>query len=399
METIVTPSASSPSADFVSRAMLERLISFDTTSAKSNLQAIAFIAEYLRDLGAEIELTYDDDGGKANLFATLGPADVAGILVSGHTDVVPVEGQDWHTDPFSLTESQGLLFGRGTSDMKGFLACCLALAPEFVRRGLVMPLHFACSYDEEVGCIGVRRLIEKLAARPVLPRLCIVGEPTEMKVIIAHKGKRSFRCHIRGLECHSSLVHEGVNAVEAAAEIIAFMKRMQRDLAKHGPHDFAFSPPSSTIHTGVIQGGTALNIIPRQCWFEFEIRNLPTEDTAPLLDKIKTFAETVILPEMVAIDPQCGIDWEEINDTSGLDMQDDHEATRLVSGLAGCNASGKVSFGTEAGLFQQAGIPTLVCGPGSIEQAHKPNEFIAMDQLAQCETFLRRLMDKMCRPE
>ncbi len=381
-----------------SRSLIERLVAFDTTSHKSNLDCIAFIAEQLKALGVPVHLTYDDDRRKANLFATIGPADRPGVVLSGHTDVVPVEGQPWTTNPWVVCEQDGRLYGRGTSDMKSFVAACLAFAPDFAKADLAQPIHFAFSYDEEVGCLGVRRLIDELKKMPVRPRLCIVGEPTEMKVIIAHKGKKSMRCHVRGLECHSALAHEGVNAVEAAAELIAHMKVMMRRLRDQGPFDPAFEPPYTTLHTGTIHGGTALNIVPRDCWFEFEIRNLPDQDPQTYLHEIKSYAEQELLPEMQAIDPGVGFFWEEVNYTPGLDMRPEDEATSLVAALSGGNDTGKVSFGTEAGLFQDAGIPTIVCGPGSIEQAHKPNEFIALDQVTQCETFLARLLDKVSRP-
>lgn len=376
--------------------MIERLVGMDSTSHKSNLELIEFIRGYLADLGVESRLTFDDEGRKANLFATLGPADKGGIVLSGHTDVVPVEGQPWDSDPFTVIERDGRLYGRGTSDMKSFIAICLAMAPEFLRRGLAEPVHFAFSYDEEVGCIGVRRLLDDLASQPVSPRLCIVGEPTEMRVIIGHKGKKSLRGHVHGLECHSALAPRGVNAVEAAAEAIAHLKAMARRLRDHGPHDPEFDPPFTTIHTGVVAGGTALNIVPRYCWFDFEIRNLPGDDPDLLLAEAKAHVERAILPEMQAVDPASGFEWEVVNHTPGLDMRHDDEATRFVAGLAGANASGRVSFGTEAGLFQQSGIPTIVCGPGSIDQAHKPNEFISLEQVAQCEAFFGRMMNRIC---
>lgn len=388
----------SSARDLTSIALIERLVAFDTTSFKTNLDAIGFIRDHLAALGVEAHLTFDDGKGKANLLATLGPSDRPGIMLSGHTDVVPVAGQPWTGDPFQVRERDGLLSGRGTTDMKSFIAACIALAPEFLRRGLDTPIHFAFSYDEEVGCLGVRRLIADMARRlPVPPRLCIVGEPTEMKVIIGHKGKKSMRGHVRGVECHSALAHEGVNAVEYAAEAIAYLKAMARRLRDNGPFDPEYEPPYTTVHTGVVQGGTALNIVPRDCWFDFEVRNLPGDDPHLLVEEVKDHVRRTLMPEMQAVDPAAGFIWEEVNYTPGLDMRHDDEATRFVTALTGANASGRVSFGTEAGLFQQAGIPTIVCGPGNIEQAHKPDEFIAVEQVAQCETFLRRLMDRVCR--
>lgn len=379
-----------------SLSMIERLVAFDTTSRKSNLDAIAFIRDHLAGLGVAARLTFDDEGGKANLWATLGPADRPGIVLSGHTDVVPTEGQEWRTPPFRATATEGRLYGRGTADMKSFIAACLTLAPEFLERGLRVPIHFAFSYDEEVGCIGVRRLLAALAEEPVRPRLCIVGEPTEMRVITAHKGKLGMRCRVRGLESHSALAHLGVNAVEAAAAAIGHLRSMQDRLREHGSHDDAFEPPYTTLHVGTIGGGRALNIVPSECVFEFEIRALPGDDAEVLLSEFKEHVASTIEPAMRAVDARCGFAWEEINTTAGLDMAADDEAVRLVASLAGANDTGKVSFGTEAGLFQQAGIPTVVCGPGSIAQAHRPDEFIELEQIAQCERFLRRLMDRVC---
>jgi acetylornithine deacetylase len=309
--------------------------------------------------------------------------------------VVPVDGQAWDTEPFDVNEKGGSLYGRGTSDMKSFIAVALSLVPDFVTRGLKTPVHFAFSYDEEVGCIGVRGLIAELRQRPVRPAACIVGEPTMMQPVIAHKGKKSLRCRVRGQESHSALLHEGVNAIEAAAEIVAFIKMMARRKRDHGPFDQGFVPPYTTIQTGVISGGTALNIVPRDCSFDFEFRNIPADDRDMLFTEVRRYAETVVLPEMHAVSAATGIGFEEMNDTDGLDMAADHELVRLAQSLSGANSVGKVSFATEAGLFQEADIPTVICGPGSIDVAHKPNEYIALDQVRQCERFMRRLMDHL----
>ncbi len=374
--------------------MIERLVGFDTTSYRSNLHFIDFAADHLRSLGADIRLTYDDSRGKANLFATLGPADRPGIVLSGHSDVVPVDGQDWTSDPFHVRRAENRLYGRGTADMKSFIALCLALAPDFAARRLSQPVHFAFSYDEEVGCIGARRLIEDLGGLAVRPRLCIVGEPTEMKVIIGHKGKKNVRCEVHGKECHSALNHRGVNAVEIAAEMVAFLRQMQRRIRREGPFDHGYDPPYTTVHTGVIDGGTALNIVPALCEFEFEFRNLPNHDVNDLMAELRAFAQTMI-PEMLEVDEASGIMFAEYNTTAGLDTAPDDEAAVLARQLSGNNDTAKVSFTTEAGLFHDAGIPTVVCGPGSIQQAHKPDEFITLEQLAQGETFLRRLLERM----
>ncbi len=381
-----------PSAAVVE--LLDRLVAFDTTSHRSNLEAIAFIEERLRELGAACRLTYDDARGKANLYATLGPADRLGIMLSGHTDVVPVAGQLWSTDPFRLIEKDGKLYGRGAADMKGFIALCLAVAADFPADRASQPLHFAFSYDEELGCIGVRRLIADLAERSVRPRLCVVGEPTGMKVIAGHKGKRDVSCRVHGKECHSALA-QGVNAVEAAAEVIAHLSAMQRRIRRDGPFDPAFDPPYTTLHTGIVEGGRALNIVPRDCRFEFEIRALPSHDADALYEEIRSFARDHVEPAMKATDAAAGFAFEVISDTKGFDLADDHPAVGLVSGLTGDNRVGRVSFGTEAGLFNQAGVPTVVCGPGHIDQAHKPDEFISLDQLAQGEVFVRRLVEQL----
>jgi len=383
--------AQSPSPAII--AMIERLVAFDTTSVKSNLALIDFAAGLLDDLGASIRLTHDAGGRKANLFATLGPAERPGIILSGHTDVVPVDGQDWLSDPFRVIERDGRLFGRGTADMKGFIASCLALAPEFARADLRIPVHFAFSYDEETGCIGVRRLIADLAGLVVRPRLCIVGEPTEMGVVIGHKGKKSVRCSVHGHESHSALNHLGVNAVEIAAEMVTFLRGLQRRIRHEGPFDHGYDPPYTTVHSGTIKGGTALNIVPRDCQFEFEIRNLPDHDPEALMAELRGLAQSLVV-EMLAIDPACGIFFEE-STTAGLSTAVDAEATLLAHHLAETDRTAKVSFTTEAGLFHAARIPTVVCGPGSIAQAHRPDEFIAIDQLAKCEAFLRRLLERV----
>ena len=382
-----------PQPAISSLEMVQRLVAFDTTSRGSNLALIEFAGDYLDRYGVSSELVFDETGKKANLYAKLGPQEAGGIMLSGHTDVVPVDGQDWHSDPFRVLARDDRLYGRGTADMKGFLAVILALLPEIAGRPLKIPIHLAFSYDEEVGCRGVRRLIPLIAGRPDRPVLCIVGEPTEMRPVIGHKGKRSFRCHVRGFEGHSALAHEGVNAVEAAAELVAHLKSMARRKRDAGPFEPDYAPPYTTIHTGTIHGGTALNIIPRDCSFDFEFRLLPRDDPEALLRELIAFAEERIVPEMRAVRPQTGISFEELSSFPGLDTAADAEVTRLVAALCGRDGLGKVSFGSEAGLFQEAGIPTVICGPGSIREAHKPDEFIALAQIGECERFLRRLFD------
>jgi len=375
--------------------LLEKLVGFDTTSRESNLALIDWVEGYLSDLGVPSERSWDADRRKANLFATIGPTDKPGIVLSGHTDVVPVDGQAWTSDPFTLTRKGDKLYARGASDMKGFIAIMLAKAPEFVRRQPKTPLHLAFTYDEEVGCLGVRTLLAELAKRPVKPKACIVGEPTLMKPVIGHKGKKSIRCHVHGLESHSALAHRGVNAVEAAAEVVAYLKAMARRFRDQGPFDPDYSPPYTTVHTGKIQGGTALNIVPKDCLFDFEFRYLPSEDPEELFEEVRRFAVEQLLPEMHAVSEATGFDFHELSGMAGLDMKNDDDLTRLVLQLSGANGTGKVSFGTEGGNYQEFGIPTIVCGPGSIEQAHKPDEWIEIDQLAQAERFMDRLMDRV----
>ena len=376
--------------------MIRTLVGFPTVSRDSNLELIHFVRDYLAALGAESRLTYNDERSKANLFATLGPRSTPGIVLSGHTDVVPVDGQAWDTDPFKLVEKSDRLYGRGTADMKSFIAVVLALAPEFARRGLTTPLHFAFSYDEEVGCIGVGRLISDLAQQGIMPKSCIVGEPTLMRPVIAHKGKVGFRCTVRGQSCHSAYAPHGVNAVEAAAEAIAYLKRMARRYRDAGPYDRGFDIAHTTVHTGVIRGGTALNIVPDECVFDFEFRNLPGDDPAAMLDEFRRHVATAIEPEMRAVNADCGFSITPLSAMPVLANAPEAEIVGLAQELSGNHDIGKVSFGTEGSQFQRAGIPAVVCGPGSIEQAHKADEYIAIEQVLKCEDFMRRLMDRMC---
>jgi acetylornithine deacetylase len=377
--------------------LIEKLISFDTTSRESNLELISFVEDYLSNLGIESTLVHNVEGTKANLYATLGELDKPGVMLSGHTDVVPVDGQNWDTNPFQLTRKDNRLYGRGTSDMKSFIAIALAMLPEFQARGMKTPLHLAFSYDEEIGCIGVRRMIDMINTLPVRPAMAIIGEPTNMGVIIGHKGKRSYKATVRGLEAHSSLAPSGVNAIEYAAEFIAYVKSMARETAEKGPFDELYDVTHTTLQTGVINGGTALNIVPKECTFEFEFRFIDGDDPDAIEAKFKTYASEFLEPLMHAIDKNTGIDIECVNDMPSLDLGADEEIVTFVKALAGRNDHAKVAFGTEAGLFQKrSGIPSVVCGPGDIQQAHKPNEFIELSQIDECETFLKRLMDRIC---
>jgi len=377
--------------------LIEKLISFDTTSRESNLELIAFIQGYLSDLNIESTLVHNEEGTKANLYATLGDPKTPGIMLSGHTDVVPVDGQDWDTNPFEVTQKGSRLYGRGTSDMKGFIAITLAMLPKFQARGLKTPIHLAFSYDEEIGCIGVRRMIDMINTLPVKPAMAIIGEPTSMQVIVGHKGKRSYRARVRGFEAHSSLAPTGVNSIEFAAEMIAHLKSMARRIAASGPYDDLYDVTHTTVHTGTIQGGTALNIVPKDCTFDFEFRYIGDDDPDVIETEIRDFASNVLEPEMHKINKDTGIDIECTNDMPSLDLGADEEVVTFVKALAGRNDHAKVAFGTEAGLFQKrAGIPAVVCGPGDIAQAHKPNEFIEISQIEECELFMERLMDRVC---
>ena len=376
--------------------MLRRLVAFPTVSRDSNLALIHFVRDTLAPLDADVRLTFDDEKRKANLFATLGPHGVPGIVLSGHTDVVPVEGQAWDTDPFQLVEKEGKLYGRGTADMKSFVACALALAPEFVERGLKTPLHLAFSYDEEVGCLGVGRLVADMMRSGVRPNACIVGEPTLMKPVIAHKGKKSYRCTVRGLAGHSAYAPHGVNAVEFAAEAVAFLKGLARRHRDRGPYDRGYDVAYTTVHTGVIRGGSVLNVIPHECRFDFEFRHLPGDDPDALLREFEAHLRQRLEPEMRAIHSPAGFTIEPLSGIPMLDTGPEQEVVALAQELSGSRDIGKVSFGTEGSQFHRAGIPTVVCGPGSIEQAHKPNEYVTPDQVAQCDAFLRRLMNRMC---
>ena len=375
--------------------MLARLVAFDTTSRESNLALIGFVADYLRAIGVEPTLTHDDDGRKANLFATLGQGTSGGIVLSGHTDVVPVDGQPWTTDPFSLTEKGTRLHGRGTCDMKGFVATALALAPEIARRRPRVPIHLALSYDEEVGCVGVGRLIKQAVKSGVRPKAVIVGEPTGMKVVDAHKGIYAFRTTVTGREAHSSLTHKGVNAIAVAADLIGFLGRLAEELAARADPETGFDPPYTTIQIGTIEGGTALNIVPRRCAFAWEYRLMPGADEDEVPRRFEAYCES-LRPGLRARAEEAGIETVATNRVPGLDPEPGSEAERLAFALAGTNRAYKVPYGTEAGLFQRAGMATIVCGPGSIDQAHKPDEFVERAQIEACEAFLRRLVDTCC---
>jgi acetylornithine deacetylase len=375
--------------------LLARLIAFDTTSRESNLALIDFIRDYLDGWGIASELYFDSDRRKANLFATIGPHDRGGLMLSGHTDTVPVDGQAWDSDPFTVTLRDRRLYARGSADMKGFIAVALSRVPDFAAARIRMPLHLAFSYDEEVGCTGVRDLIADVSSRSVRPLGCVVGEPTLMTPVTAHKAKLTMRCEVHGHEAHSALTHQGVNAVETAAEIVARLRNMARHKRVHGPYDEGFTPPYTTIQVGTIRGGTAVNIVPRHCFFDFEIRAIPADDAPALVRQLRDYALTTLLPEMQAVSATSAIHFHEVNNTPGLSVTAEDPLVKLVQTLSGANDTGKVSYTAEAGLFQAAAIPAILCGPGSIEQAHKPNEFVSVDEIARCETFVQRLFEHL----
>jgi acetylornithine deacetylase len=381
---------SAPSAAVLD--LLDRLVGFDTVSARSNLALIRFVAELLAQRGLEARLTYHPGGEKANLYATVGPGGPGGIVLSGHTDVVPVEAQPWTTDPFRLARRGTRLYGRGTTDMKGFIATALALLPEMLAEPLAIPIHFAFSFDEEVGCAGVPHLLAELGTALPQPAIALIGEPTEMRPVTAHKGIHGFVTSFRGRDGHSSAPQRGAGAIIPAAEAIAFLGRVAEELKQAAPADSPFDPPYTTLNVGTISGGMAINILPRECRFVWEFRPIPETDADALVRRFESHLKGELLPRMRRTAPEAEIVNERICAAPPLRPEPDGAAERLARALTGANASGTVAFATEAGLFQQKGISAVVCGPGSIAQAHQPDEFIEEDQLAQCEAMLRKLI-------
>ena len=388
--SVAASGQSQPSAELLT--MIERLIAFPTVSRDSNLGLIEWTRDYLVDLGADCRLTFDSSRKKANLFATLGGGSRPGLVLSGHTDVVPVDGQDWATDPFKATIADGKLYGRGSADMKSYIAAALVNAPKFLALNADAPLHLALSYDEEVGCIGVRGLIKDLQDIGLKTAGCIVGEPTLMQPIIAHKGTHRFRCCVTGREAHSSYTTHGVNAIDYAARIVVYIRQMADRLAQLETRDYAFTVPFTTMQTGLIRGGIAVNIVPKTCEFVFEARTLPGASEQKLFQEVQDYAAT-LLPEMQRVEPNARIEFEMLNTAPGMNMQESDEIVKLAEALSRNKPNGAVSYGTEGGLFQKAGIPTVICGPGDIDQAHRPNEFVSLEQLAQCEAFMQRLLE------
>ncbi|WP_043308412.1 acetylornithine deacetylase [Pseudomonas sp. ML96] len=374
-----------------SRAILADLIAFDTTSRESNLALIEYVRDYLGGLGVASQLLFNAERTKANLHARLGPSGAGGVMLSGHSDVVPADGQAWSVPAFALTERDGRLYGRGTADMKGYIACVLAAVPAFLAQPLRLPLHIAISYDEEVGCLGVRSLVEQLRASPERPGICIIGEPTEMRPVLGHKGKLAMRCEVHGAACHSAYAPQGVNAIEYAARLIGKLGEIGTRLAAPERHDARFDPPYSTVQTGVIQGGRALNIVPAECRFDFEMRALPADDPQQVAAELRDYAESELLPRMRAVSAASDIRFSELSSYPGLFTEAGSEAAQLLVLIAGSDDFSTVAYGTEGGLFDEAGIATVVCGPGSMDQGHKPDEFVSLAQLDACDAMLARL--------
>lgn len=373
------------------RDLLGRLIAFPTVSCDSNLALINYLADRLSDAGARVEVHSDATGAKANLFATIGPEVEGGILLSGHSDVVPVADQAWTSDPFVLTERDGRLYGRGTCDMKGFIAAAVAMAPHYARMAKGRPIHFAFTHDEELGCLGAQALAKILKERPVRPSVAIIGEPTMMQVIEGHKGCYEYSVHFTGLEGHGSHPDLGVNAVEYAVRYVARLLELREVLKAGAPRDSRFEPPWTTINTGALIGGAAHNVIAGRARIDWEMRPVQPGDADLVKSELHNFCTHHLLPQMRAVCPDADIVTEVIGEVDGLVPAAANEARDIVLGLTGGNGTGLVPFGTEAGIFQSLGMSAVICGPGSIEQAHKPDEYLSIEQLSQCLAMLERL--------
>jgi acetylornithine deacetylase len=373
--------------------LLAKLVGFDTTSAKSNLDLIAFVHDYLNRHGIPSSLVPSEDGKKACLFATIGSGE-GGVGLSGHSDCVPVTGQSWTSDPFTLTARDGKLYGRGTCDMKGFIACVLASVPLFKAAALKEPIHILISYDEEVGCAGVRPMIARIGSDLPRPRIVIIGEPTSMQVIDGHKRINVYRTTVTGKEAHSSLPAIGVNAISVAAKLIDEIDRLAGEMAEreNDPH---FEPPYSTVSVGMIEGGTAPNIVPKNCEFRWQIRGLPGTPADGAAEALNAYAARELLPEMRKVAPQAAIETESQTSVPAFSAPPESDAVALAMALTGANGTSGVSYATEAGLFQQAGCPAVVCGPGDIAQAHAADEFVSVAQLEACLKFLAGLAGRL----
>ncbi|RAZ90871.1 acetylornithine deacetylase [Mesorhizobium hawassense] len=376
-------------------SILEKLLAFPTVSRDSNLDLIGYVADLLQANGITSQLIHSADGHKANLFATIGPADRPGIMLSGHTDVVPVDGQNWTLPPFAMTQRDGRLYGRGAADMKGFVASALAACLKASKMALRTPLHLALSYDEEVGCLGVRDLIEMLSAAPQRPLLCIVGEPTNMQVATGHKGKLAARAVCKGREGHSALAPLALNAIHLGCDFVRALRDEQERLAREGARDGDYDIAYTTVHVGRINAGVALNIVPNLCQVDFEIRNVAADDAGDVLDRLRGAAAR-IAANAASIAPEAAIDIEITNTYPGLDTPAASEAVAFVKSLTGANGTMKVAYGTEGGLFSRdLGTPAVVCGPGSMAQGHKPDEYVSLEQLRRCDEMLERLLSRL----
>jgi acetylornithine deacetylase len=375
--------------------ILARLIGFDTTSSKPNRALMDWVQDLLAGAGIAAQIIPDASGGKANLYATIGPQDRPGVMLSGHTDVVPVDGQVWTRPPFVLTEAEGRYFGRGTTDMKGFVASALAAALMAARRPLATPLHLALSHDEEVGCLGVASLIDLLAQAPHRPAICIVGEPTGMQVATGHKGKIALRATCTGREGHSALAPMALNALHLGADFLGALRSLQDEVARDGLRDGDYDVPYTTLHVGKMQGGVQVNIVPNLCTLDFEIRNLAGDDPQALIDRLRAEADRITTPLKAAF-PEAAITIDRLWDYPGLGTPTSAPVVRFVKSLTGANGTMKVAFGTEGGLFfTRLGIPTVICGPGSMAQGHKPDEWISVEQIARCDAMLAALLDRL----
>jgi acetylornithine deacetylase len=373
--------------------MITRLVGFDTVSRNSNLNLIHYVRDFLAEHGVQSHLVSSPQGDKANLFATVGPNVEGGIVLSGHTDVVPVDGQPWDTDPFKIVQKDGRLYGRGTCDMKSFSAIALAMVPAMLKKNLKRPIHFALSYDEEIGCAGAPAMIERLSTDIARPSAVIIGEPTSMGPIVAHKGVAALRTTVIGHEAHSSQVQRGVSAVTTAARLITFIDDIMADNKANADPQCQFVPPYTTLHVGVVHGGTALNIISRECSFVWDVRALPGDDWHQYLQRFQAYADS-LLPAMQAIAPNASITTEIFADAPALQDQGGY-AQELAFRLSGCQCGKVVPYGAEGGQFQEHGFSVVLCGPGSIDQAHQPNEYIDITQVDACEAFLEKLVDQL----
>lgn len=373
------------------RAILGDLIAMPTVSSESNLAVISYIADRLGAAGARVEILTDASGQKANLFATLGPEVSGGLLLSGHTDVVPVEDQPWSSDPFAMLERDGRIYGRGTCDMKGFIAACLTKLDVLKAAARELPIHFAFTHDEEIGCLGARDLVKVLKPRDIRPALALIGEPTGMKVIEGHKGCCEYSVTFTGSEGHGSAPEKGVNAVEYAARYVGLLLELRQELIARCPKGSRFDPPQTTLNIGALHGGHAHNVIAGKATLDWEMRPVAQSDMDFVKSEVNGYVEDVLLPQMRAIAPEARIDTEVIGEVAGLTPMDDNAARDLLCRLTGANGADVVPFGTEAGLFQELGMDVVICGPGSIEQAHKPDEYIEIEQLSQALDLLQRL--------